>query len=97
MFGILAVVIMDTPQLAAGMFIKLLTQPWQGARKFSVVASAVAPFIALAIPVNGEVGQSNWRRRPRQYARVLVVTTVDGEQLQNLCAFSGDGSILGLP
>ena len=55
----------------------------------------MAFFTALAIPVNREVGQWNWRRRPRQCARVFVATNADGEQLQSRCAFSGDGSILG--
>lgn len=56
-------------------FYQPLTQTWQIGRDCRVAISVVAPFIALATPVNREVGQSNWRRRPRQYARVFVVIT----------------------
>jgi hypothetical protein len=46
-------------------------------------------------PRNHE-GQGNWRRLQQQRGTVSVVTNADVEQLQNLCAFSGDVSILGL-
>jgi hypothetical protein len=76
-------------------FLAAIAQTWQVGQGCRAVASAVAPFTALAIPVNHE-GQGNWRRLQRQRGTVSVVTNADVEQLQNLCAFSGDVSILGL-
>ena len=73
-------------------FSQPLTQTWQvvqGRR------AAVTPFTALVIHVNRE-GQRNWRPLQRQRDRVSVVTDSHGEQPQNLCALSGEVSILGL-
>ena len=58
-------------------------------------ASVVVPFTALAIPANPEVGW--WWRLKRQRGTVSAVTSADGGQPRNRCAFSGDVSILRLP
>ena len=76
-------------------FSQPLNQTWQVGQGCRAAASAVAPFTALVIHVIRE-GQGNWRPLQPQRDRISVVTNSHGEQLRDLCAFSGDVSILGL-
>ena len=47
------------------------------------------PSSRLLHPVTREVGQSNWRRRPRQYARVFVVTTPESVRFLGRWVYPG--------